>query len=98
METGRGDINNIRVTYEKMERENIEYSSHTLSEVVDGEKLMTGSWSQRPGLEIKKTIKKLIQRRIINHIVLPSTMSISVICKIISGEQIFTKRRQYKQD
>ena len=90
METGRGVINNISVTYENMEREKIEHSSHALAEVADGEKGMTGSWSQGPGLASKQTINKLIRRRIINIIVLRSRMRISVICKIISSEQIFT--------
>ena len=93
MENGRGDINNIRVRYENMEHEKIEYSSHTLAEVADREKVMTGSWSQSTGLEIKQTIKKLIPTRIINNIVLPSRMRISVICTSISSEQILTKRR-----
>ena len=44
VENGRGDINNIRVTYEDMECENMEYYSHTLVEVADGEKVMTGYW------------------------------------------------------
>ena len=60
METGRGDINNIRFTYESMERENIEYSSQTLAKFADGEKGMTESWLQVRGLLSKHTRRKII--------------------------------------
>ena len=86
METGSGDIDNIRVTYEKMERDKIEYSSHTLAEVAYGEKGMTGSWLQGPGLVSKQTRKKIIQGWIINNLVLPSIIKIYVVCKRISSE------------
>ena len=59
---------------------------------------MTESGSQGPGLVRKQIIKTLIWRRIINNVVLPSAISISVILTIIRSESRSTKIRQDKKD
>ena len=50
VDTGREDVKNNRVMDDIISQDKTEYSSHALAEVLDGNMIMTGFWSQDPGL------------------------------------------------